>query len=63
MEARFMIENPQSVVCEMKIKMTVKEWEDLRDQLQKSFPSWRLSNAITDLLAQARKVFYETHEV
>ena len=58
MKARFMIEDPQGIEATMKITMTVKEWEDLRDQLAKAWPSSRLSNAITSVLTDARRVVY-----
>jgi len=57
-----MIENPQEVVATMKLTMTIKEWEDLRDQLQTAWPSGRLTSYITELLADARKVFYHEQE-
>lgn len=59
MEGRFNVENPNSVVFTLKITATAKEWEELRDQLAQKYPSWRLSEMITNLLAQARKTFYE----
>lgn len=58
MKARFMIEEPQSVECTMKITMSVKEWEDLRDQLAAKWPSSRLSESITGILTEVRKVYY-----
>ena len=58
MKARFMIEQPDEVQATMKITMTVKEWCELRDQLQSKWPSSRLSLAITQVLAEARKVYY-----
>jgi hypothetical protein len=58
MKARYMIEEPNAVEATMKITMTVKEWEDLRDQLAQRWPSSRLSSAITNLLSEARKVVY-----
>ena len=58
MRARFMIENPQEIECTMKLTMNVKEWEDLRDQLNTTWPSSRLSQAITEILSEVRKVYY-----
>lgn len=62
MKSRFMVENPDDIEMTMKITMTVGDWTKLRDQLQQKYPSWRLSGMITNLLSQARKVFYEEHE-
>jgi len=58
MKARYMIENPQSIEATIKLTMTVKEWEELRDQLATKWPSARLSVAITNLLCDARRVIY-----
>ena len=58
MKARYMIESPGEVEATMKITMTMKEWEALRDQLSTVWPSSRLATAITNLLADSRKVFY-----
>ena len=58
MKARFMIEEPEKIEATMKITMTVKEWEELRDQLVQKWPSARLSSAITGLLIDARRVVY-----
>jgi hypothetical protein len=58
MKARFMIERPDEVEVTMKITMTAKEWCNLRDQLEGKWPSSRLSQAITHVLSEARKVYY-----
>jgi hypothetical protein len=57
-----MIESPGKIEATLKIRMQVSEWEELRDQLTQRWPSSRLSEAITNLLSQARKVFYEEHQ-
>lgn len=58
MKARFMIENPKEIECTMEITMTVKEWEELRDQLVVKYPSFKLSKAVTSILNEVRKVYY-----
>ncbi len=62
MDGRFMMENPEKLMATMKITASVKEWEELRDQLTRDWPSWQFSNLITDLITQARKVIYPTVE-
>lgn len=62
MKASFMVENPGSVVAEMKISMPIKEWCGLRGQLAERWPSSELSRKIGDLVAQASKQFYPTEE-
>jgi len=58
MRVKFMIENPDSIEATIKITMTVKEWTELRDQLENNWPTSGLSRTITDVMIQARKVFY-----
>ena len=58
MRARFFIESPDEIEATMKITMSVKEWTELRDQLEQKWPSCRLSSAITNVLIAARKVYY-----
>jgi hypothetical protein len=44
MQARFMVEKPQEIVFTMKITMSVKDWEYLRDALsegQRLSSRWR----------------------
>lgn len=62
MQARFMIEDPQNIQATMKLTTSLKEWEALRDQLENKWPSSDLSYKISELLAQARKVFYVTEK-
>ena len=58
MKIRYMLESPGLIEATMKITMTVKEWEELRDQLTEKWPSSRLSSAITSVLSDARKTIY-----
>jgi hypothetical protein len=58
MKVRFMLENPEAAEATLKITMTVKEWEEFRDQLADKWPSARLSTAITSVLVDARRVVY-----
>lgn len=58
MKARLMIENPDEVEATIKLTMSLKQWDELRSQLDNKFPSLRLSMVITDLLSQGRRVFY-----
>jgi hypothetical protein len=64
MKARFLIENPDEVEFTLKLTMTAKEWDELRDQLQRAhgavntLPGRRLSLAITSALTSVRKAHY-----
>lgn len=60
MNARFMLEKPEEVQATMKITMTLRQWIDLREQLDQKWPSAGLSQKITELVCEARKVFYST---
>lgn len=63
MEGRFMIEDPKAVVYTLKVTATAEEFEKLRDQLVREWPSSRLSNMLSDLLAQARTIMWENTDV
>lgn len=60
MKARYMVERPDEIEMTAKITMTAKEWDELRDQLANKWPASRLSSIITEMLADARRVFYAT---
>lgn len=62
MKARFIIEEPEKVEFTMKITMSAKEWEELRDQLQEKWPSSRLFQAITSLMSNVRKTHYPEND-
>lgn len=58
MKTRLKVENPGDVEFTMTITMPAKEWEQLRDALQNKWPASALSCRISDLLGQARKIFW-----
>jgi hypothetical protein len=62
MRTSIKVENPDDVLMSMTITMTVKQWTELQQQLQNTWPSWVLSSRITTLIHQARKVFYAEQE-
>ena len=62
MKCRFSCEKPDEITFTMTITMSAKEWCDLRDQLQQKWPSSSLSSSISDLLAQARKIYWPKDE-
>ena len=55
-----MIDEPAKIECTMKLTMTLQEWQELREQLASKWPACELSRLITDLLTQARRVYYPT---
>lgn len=58
MDLRYMLSVPQDTVVELKIRATIKEIEELRDQLSGEYPSWRFSGLLTAAISDARKVWY-----
>lgn len=52
------VEDPDDVRVKMTISMTVREWCELRDQLELEMPSLQLAAKITDLLIKIRKIEY-----
>ena len=62
LRARMMVEQPDNIDMTLKLTMSIKEWCELRDQLNSGYPSWRLSSAITSMLVDARQVFYPPAE-
>jgi hypothetical protein len=62
MNVKFQVEKPDDVVATLTITMTLRQWKELRDQLNQSWPSWKLAAAITDVLYQTTKPFYEQNE-
>lgn len=58
MDLRYMLSVPENTVVELKIRATVREIEELRDQLSQKYPSWRFSGLLTAAISDARKVWY-----
>lgn len=47
---RFEITDPDEVECSIKIRMKLKEWKELRDQLDHKWPAAELTRAINKML-------------
>ncbi|MFM0163906.1 hypothetical protein PQR39_26265 [Paraburkholderia sediminicola] len=62
MKTQFRIENPDDVQMTLTTTMTAREWKALRDQLVSTYPSWKLSTAITNMVNSATKAFSATTE-
>ena len=62
MKVRLKVEKPDDIDFTLTITMKASEWEALRDQLSDKWPSWKLTSAITSLLADARKVYWHSDE-
>ena len=57
-DAHMMVERPGDIVMTLKLSMSMTEWEELREQLAGGHPAWKLSAAISDMLAAARKIYF-----
>jgi hypothetical protein len=62
--ARMIAEDPDEIVFTLKVSMTVKEWCEIRDAIQcardtakGSYTAMRFSEAIANLLTDARRTF------
>jgi hypothetical protein len=53
-----MIDDPGSVVVTLKLRMSLKEWLQLRDQLKNEWPSSNLSLVIGDAVSKIQRVIY-----
>lgn len=63
MKAKFQMKDPDKAVYRIEIEMTLGDWKELQDQLQKTWPSWQLSNVISSAVHQAEKnIYLETEE-
>ena len=62
MKTRLKCENPEKIEYTLTITASTKEFEELRDQLVSKWPSFHLSEAVTDLLSQARKIYWHQEE-
>ncbi|GAG22865.1 unnamed protein product [marine sediment metagenome] len=63
MNGTFEIQKPGEVIATVTISMKVKEWEELKEQLEQKWPSSDLSSLITDLVWQAKKTFYKSEDL
>lgn len=63
MDCRLKCEKPGDIVYTLTVTMKADQWEKLRDQLDasslsQSYPAYNLRREITDLLGQARKIYW-----
>lgn len=63
MNFRLKCEDPKDIVYTITLTASCEEFEKLREQLREAWPSAFLGRAITDLLSQARKIYWHTEEI
>ena len=62
MKTQFRIENPDDVQMTLTVTMPARDWKVLREQLQTTYPSWKLSSAIANMVDSATKTFSASTE-
>lgn len=62
MRTAFKIEAPDDVPMTLSVTMTLRQWRELRSQLQSTYPSWKLSAVINEMVHEATTVFSEKVE-
>lgn len=58
MNIRMKCEKPGEIEYTLTVTMKASEWEQFRDQLKSYWPSSKFGEAVTDMLGQARKVYW-----
>jgi hypothetical protein len=58
MKAKIKAQKPDEIEMELTLTMRLKDWKELRSQVQQAWPSWEVGSAISDLINQAEKHFY-----
>jgi hypothetical protein len=57
MEAKFKVLNPDAIEMELTVKMPLRDWKRLQEQLPNKYPAYRLIEQIADMTRQAEKHF------
>ncbi|PFH29080.1 hypothetical protein [Burkholderia sp. JKS000303] len=63
MKTEFKIQRPDDVPMTLTMTMTLGEWKRLEEQLSTSYPSWKLSTNIGEMVRLATTTFGETKEL
>ena len=57
MKTSFQIERPDEIEATITVTMKLKDWRELNRQMTRAWPSWKLSEAIDDVVQQATARF------
>ncbi|MBU9293049.1 hypothetical protein KTD18_15990 [Burkholderia multivorans] len=63
MKSEFKILRPDEVPMTLTMTMTLGEWKKLQEQLATTYPSWKLSANIGEMVRLATTTFAETKEL
>jgi hypothetical protein len=58
MNATFSANKPEDIEFSLTLTMKLKDWLQLREQLSSDYPSWRVGSEISDMVMQAKTVFF-----
>ncbi|RSB84931.1 hypothetical protein EGT47_27965 [Burkholderia cenocepacia] len=63
MKSEFKIQQPDDVPMMLTMTMTLGEWKRLQEQLATTYPSWKLSTNIREMVRLATTTFAEAKEL
>lgn len=63
MKSEFKIQRPDEVPMTLTMTMTLGEWKKLQEQLSTTYPSWKLSTNIGEMVRLATTTFGDTKEL
>ncbi|KVE36372.1 hypothetical protein [Burkholderia sp. BDU5] len=63
MKSEFKIQRPDDVPMPLTMTMTLGEWKKLQAQLATTYPSWKLSTNIGEMVRLATTTFGDTKEL
>ena len=58
MHLKFEAENQDDIQFRLEVSMSLGEWKQLRAQLKDGWPSWKVSEQISNMIRQAEHRYY-----
>ena len=58
MRAKFETAKPDEIELSLTMTMPIKDWQELKGQLQDNRPSFELGQAITEMIIEASSTFH-----
>ncbi len=58
MNGTFQAQKPEDHVYTLNYTMTLKEWEEFKDQLSDKWPSWKFSEQIHSMVSEAHRTYW-----
>ena len=58
MRGTYKIQDADNIDCTLTVTMTVKQWEELSEQLNETYPSWQLSSMVNKMTREARQTIF-----